>query len=42
MKLTANYFTLLAILTRHASQLVPRETLLLLVWGTGKEFAPGL
>jgi DNA-binding response OmpR family regulator len=33
MKLTAKTFTLLAFLARHASQLVPRETLLLLVWG---------
>ena len=33
MKLTAKSFTLLAFLARHAGQLVPRETLLLLVWG---------
>jgi DNA-binding winged helix-turn-helix (wHTH) protein len=30
---TAKSFTLLAFLSRHAGQLVPRETLLVLVWG---------
>jgi len=37
MKLTAKSFSLLAFLIRHAGQLVPRETLLMLVWGYGEE-----
>ena len=37
MKLTAKAFSLLAFLARHPGQLVPRETLLMLVWGYGEE-----
>jgi DNA-binding response OmpR family regulator len=37
MKLTAKAFSLLAFLIRHPGQLVPRETLLMLVWGYGEE-----
>jgi DNA-binding response OmpR family regulator len=37
MKLTAKAFALLAFLIRHPGQLVPRETLLLLVWGYGED-----
>ena len=37
MKLTAKAFSLLAFLARHPGELVPRETLLMLVWGYGEE-----
>jgi len=37
MKLTAKAFSLLAFLARHPGQLVPRETLLRLIWGYGEE-----
>jgi DNA-binding response OmpR family regulator len=37
MKLTAKAFALLAFLVRHPGQLVPREALLMLVWGYGEE-----
>src|SRR6266849_9876178 len=37
MKLTFKAFTLLAFLVRHPSQLIPRDTLLLLVWGYGAD-----
>ncbi|HXA04248.1 MAG TPA: winged helix-turn-helix domain-containing protein [Bryobacteraceae bacterium] len=37
MKLTAKAFSLLAFLARHPGQLVPRETLLMLVWGYGQD-----
>jgi len=37
MKLTAKAFSLLAFLVRHPGQLVPRETLLMLIWGYGEE-----
>jgi DNA-binding response OmpR family regulator len=37
MKLTAKAFSLLAFLAQHPGQLVPRETLLMLVWGYGEE-----
>lgn len=37
LKLTAKAFALLAFLIRHPGQLVPRETLLMLVWGYGEE-----
>ncbi|MBZ5591984.1 MAG: winged helix-turn-helix domain-containing protein [Acidobacteriia bacterium] len=37
MKLTAKAFSLLGFLVRHPGQLVPRETLLMLVWGYGEE-----
>jgi DNA-binding response OmpR family regulator len=37
MKLTAKAFSLLAFLVRHPGELVPRETLLMLVWGYGEE-----
>jgi DNA-binding response OmpR family regulator len=37
MKLTYKAFSLLAFLVRHPGQLVPRETLLMLVWGYGQE-----
>jgi DNA-binding response OmpR family regulator len=37
MKLTAKAFSLLAFLARHPGQLVPRETLLMLIWGYGEE-----
>ncbi len=37
MKLTHKAFALLAILVRHSGQLIPRETLLLLVWGYGAD-----
>ena len=37
MKLTSKAFSLLALLIRHAGQLVPRETLLMLVWGYSEE-----
>ena len=35
MKLTYKAFVLLALLVRHPGQLIPRDTLLLLVWGYG-------
>jgi DNA-binding response OmpR family regulator len=37
MKLTFKAFTLLAFLVRHPGQLIPRDTLLLLVWGYGAD-----
>ena len=37
MKLTAKAFSLLAFLARHPGELVPRETLLMLVWGYGED-----
>ena len=37
LKLTAKAFSLLAFLARHPGQLVPRESLLMLVWGYGEE-----
>ena len=37
LKLTAKAFSLLAFLARHPGQLVPRETLLMLIWGYGEE-----
>jgi DNA-binding response OmpR family regulator len=37
MKLTAKAFSLLVFLARHPGQLVPRETLLMLVWGYGED-----
>lgn len=37
MRLTAKAFSLLAFLAHHPGQLVPRETLLMLVWGYGEE-----
>ena len=37
LKLTAKAFSLLAFLARHPGQLVPRETLLMLVWGYGED-----
>ena len=37
MKLTAKAFSLLAFLARHPGQLVPRETLLMIVWGYGED-----
>jgi len=37
MKLTAKAFSLLAFLARHPGQLVPREALLMLVWGYCEE-----
>jgi len=35
LKLTSKAFSLLAFLVRHPGQLVPREALLMLVWGYG-------
>jgi len=37
MKLTFKAFALLAFLVRHPGQLVPRDTLLMLVWGYGAD-----
>src|SRR6266849_6650381 len=37
MKLTCKAFALLAFLVRHPSQLIPRDTLLMLVWGYGAD-----
>jgi len=37
LKLTAKAFSLLAFLARHPGQLVPRESLLMLVWGYGED-----
>ena len=37
MKLTHKAFTLLAFLVRHPGQLIPRETLLMLVWGYSQD-----
>jgi len=37
LKLTAKAFSLLAFLAHQPGQLVPRETLLMLVWGYGEE-----
>jgi DNA-binding response OmpR family regulator len=37
MKLTYKAFALLAFLVRHPGQLIPRDTLLMLVWGYGAE-----
>jgi DNA-binding response OmpR family regulator len=37
MKLTFKAFALLAFLVRHPSQLIPRDTLLMLVWGYGAD-----
>jgi DNA-binding response OmpR family regulator len=37
MKLTYKAFTLLAFLAHHPGQLIPRETLLMLVWGYSQE-----
>ncbi len=37
MNLTSKTFSLLAFLIRHPGQLVPRETLLMLVWGYSQE-----
>lgn len=37
LRLTAKAFSLLAFLARHPGQLVPRETLLMLVWGYGED-----
>jgi DNA-binding response OmpR family regulator len=37
MKLTHKAYSLLAFLVRHAGELVPRETLLALVWGYSPE-----
>jgi DNA-binding winged helix-turn-helix (wHTH) protein len=37
MKLTYKAFALLALLVRHPGQLIPRDTLLLLVWGYGAD-----
>ena len=37
MKLTYKAFALLAFLARHPGQLIPRDTLLMLVWGYGAD-----
>ena len=37
LELTSKAFSLLALLAHHPGQLVPRETLLMLVWGYGEE-----
>src|SRR5438876_6888162 len=37
MKLTYKAFALLAFLVRHPGQLIPRDTLLMLVWGYGAD-----
>ena len=37
MKLTYKAFALLAFLVRHPGQLIPRDTLLMLVWGYGTD-----
>jgi DNA-binding response OmpR family regulator len=37
MKLTFKAFALLAFLVRHPGQLIPRDTLLMLVWGYGAD-----
>ena len=37
MKLTYKAFALLALLVRHPGQLIPRDTLLMLVWGYGAD-----
>jgi DNA-binding response OmpR family regulator len=37
MKLTYKAFSLFAFLVQHPGELVPRETLLMLVWGYGQE-----